>query len=74
MKEFASLALTALVCLTGPAAAQDASMSFFVTSANPGQGADFGGISGADAHCADLAEALTSGSRERQNQSGRSNS
>ena len=32
-------------------------MSFFVTSANPGNGADFDGISGADAHCASLAEA-----------------
>jgi len=26
-------------------------MSFFVTSANPGKGADFGGIEGADRHC-----------------------
>jgi hypothetical protein len=32
-------------------------MSFFVTSQNPGQGADFGGLAGADAHCAALAEA-----------------
>ncbi len=32
-------------------------MSFFITSTNPGNGADFGGISGADAHCASLAEA-----------------
>ena len=57
MKRLASLALTAVACLAGAAAAQDASMSFFVTSANPGQGADFGGIEGADAHCASLAEA-----------------
>lgn len=26
-------------------------MSFFVTSANPGKGADFGGLAGADRHC-----------------------
>ena len=32
-------------------------MSFFVTSANPGSGGDLGGIEGADAHCAALAEA-----------------
>lgn len=37
-------------------------MSFFVTSQNPGQGGNFGGIGGADAHCAALAEAAgTSG-------------
>jgi hypothetical protein len=31
------------------------SPSFFVTSANPGRGADFGGLAGADAHCQALA-------------------
>lgn len=30
-------------------------MSFFVTSVNPGKGADFGGLAGADAHCTALA-------------------
>jgi len=32
-------------------------MSFFITSENPGQGANFGGLAGADAHCSALAEA-----------------
>src|SRR5690606_28094408 len=32
-------------------------MTFFVTSVNPGQGADFGGIKGADKHCQQLAKA-----------------
>ena len=32
-------------------------MSFFVTSANPGKGGDLGGLAGADAWCATLAEA-----------------
>ena len=32
-------------------------MSFFVTSADPGSGGDLGGLEGADAHCAALAEA-----------------
>lgn len=32
-------------------------MSFFITSANPGKGADLGGLAGADAHCSSLAEA-----------------
>ncbi|PWE28419.1 hypothetical protein DDZ14_18870 [Maritimibacter sp. 55A14] len=47
----------ALVAMGSAAAAQDGGMSFFVTSENPGQGGDFGGIAGADAHCAALAEA-----------------
>ena len=55
--------LAALVVLGGsaalaaPAHAQHANMSFFVTSAGPGKGADLGGLAGADAHCAQLAYA-----------------
>jgi hypothetical protein len=37
--------------------AQQASMSFFVTSAGKGDGANLGGLDGADAHCAALAKA-----------------
>jgi hypothetical protein len=37
--------------------AQSNPMSFFITSQNPGKGADLGGLAGADAHCASLAEA-----------------
>jgi len=37
--------------------AQDAKMSFFVTSAGKSEGANFGGLAGADAHCQALAEA-----------------
>lgn len=47
----------ALASAAALAAAQDQPMSFFVTSANPGKGADLGGLEGADAHCAALAEA-----------------
>nr|WP_246270706.1 DUF1554 domain-containing protein [Hongsoonwoonella zoysiae] len=32
-------------------------MSFFITSAGPGDGANLGGVEGADAHCQALAEA-----------------
>jgi hypothetical protein len=32
-------------------------MSFFITSVNPGKGGDLGGLAGADAYCAKLAEA-----------------
>lgn len=38
-------------------------MGFFVTSANPGRGADFGGLSGADRHCQVLAEAAGAGGK-----------
>ncbi len=33
-----------------------AEVSFFITSAGPGKGADLGGLAGADAHCQKLAE------------------
>ena len=38
-------------------------MSFFVTSANPGSGGNLGGLSGADAHCQSLAEAVGAGGK-----------
>jgi hypothetical protein len=40
-----------------------ANMSFFVTSAGSGKGADFGGLEGADKHCQALATAAGAGSR-----------
>ena len=38
-------------------------MSFFVTSANPGKGADLGGLAGADGHCQALASAAGAGGK-----------
>lgn len=38
-------------------------MSFFVTSVGSGQGADLGGLEGADSHCQRLAEAAGAGAR-----------
>ncbi len=38
-------------------------MSFFLTSSGPGDGADLGGLEGADAHCQSLAEAAGHGDR-----------
>ena len=35
-------------------------MSFFISSVGSGDGANFGGLEGADAHCATLAEAVGS--------------
>lgn len=38
-------------------------MSFFVTSANPGKGADLGGLTGADSYCQSLASAAGAGNK-----------
>ncbi len=51
----ATLGLTA--ALTLPVQAQDQDMSFFITSVGSGNGADLGGLEGADAHCSKLATA-----------------
>jgi hypothetical protein len=43
--------------------AQQNSMSFFVTSAGIGKGADLGGLEGADKHCQSLAQAAGAGDK-----------
>lgn len=53
----------ALALCAGASFAQGPSMSFFVSSVNPGQGADFGGLAGADRHCQALAAAAGAGGR-----------
>src|SRR5215213_11086161 len=45
------------------ASAQQADMTFFITSAGPGKGADLGGLDGADAHCQSLAQAVGAGNK-----------
>jgi hypothetical protein len=50
-------AVLAGVGMASTAQAQQASMTFFVTSVGKGNGADLGGLDGADAHCAALAKA-----------------
>src|ERR1043165_9292221 len=57
-----SVAFTgACMGLSGMALAQPAStMSFFITSVGKGDGANLGGLAGADAHCAALAKAAGS--------------
>lgn len=42
---------------------QDTRMIFFLTSAGPGNGADLGGVAGADQHCQVLAAAVGAGDR-----------
>lgn len=57
MKAALILSAGVLVGLGAMAVAQEADMSFFITSTNPGQGGDLGGLEGADAYCTTLAEA-----------------
>ena len=61
------LAATAFVSLGAVASAQQApqapNMTFFVTSAGPGKGADLGGLAGADAHCQQLATTVGAGGK-----------
>lgn len=62
-----ALALAALLGACSPtmpgAGASTSPMSFFVTSANPGKGADLGGLAGADAYCQKLASASGAGAK-----------
>jgi len=62
MKTIVLAAVTAAtLAIAAPAIAQDATtMTFFVTSVGVGDGANLGGLDGADAHCAKLAEAAGS--------------
>jgi hypothetical protein len=55
-------ACLALFC-AAPAMAQQANMTFFVTSQGPGKGADLGGLAGADKHCQNLAASAGAGAQ-----------
>jgi hypothetical protein len=57
---FASAAMLALGTVAN---AQQANMSFFVTSVGSGNGANLGGLAGADKHCQDLAAAAGAGGK-----------
>ena len=61
MKKSASFALSALAAVSllaaGPAQAQTANTSFFLTSDGIGNGGNLGGLAGADNHCQSLAQA-----------------
>ncbi|MDA9008753.1 hypothetical protein N9K16_02205 [Alphaproteobacteria bacterium] len=63
MKHKTKLALAglcAVALVSTNAVAQDTSLSFFVTSVGMGNGADLGGLEGADQHCTTLATAAGS--------------
>jgi len=57
-------ALTLALGATAAHAQQQHPMGFFVTSNGPGNGADLGGLEGADAHCQALAKSAGAGDRE----------
>ncbi|MBP9812075.1 hypothetical protein KBC86_01725 [Candidatus Gracilibacteria bacterium] len=46
-----------------PATQSGAKMSFFITSVNPGNGGNLGGLAGADAYCQKLASAVGAGDK-----------
>ncbi|HJQ64487.1 MAG TPA: hypothetical protein VJ834_16685 [Burkholderiales bacterium] len=52
-----------LTLASGTVVAQQAKMTFFVTSVGNGNGANFGGLAGADKHCQTLAAAAGAGFR-----------
>ena len=57
----AAVVLLALGCAGAPT--QQSPMTFFITSVGSGQGADLGGLAGADRHCQSLAAAAGAGGR-----------
>ena len=52
-----------LLILSMAVFAEEQPMSFFITSQGPGNGANLGGLAGADAHCQSLAAAVGAGNR-----------
>jgi hypothetical protein len=56
----AATSAIAVVAMTLGSSAQQAEMTFFISSVGSGKGADFGGLAGADAHCQKLAQAAGS--------------
>jgi hypothetical protein len=63
MKWGAPLAVCLSFACATPVLAQQANMTFFVTSNGPGKGADLGGLAGADRHCQQLAASVGAGGK-----------
>jgi hypothetical protein len=70
MKGITRFCMPAALLLVGPGACAmerqaqaDNGMSFFITSVGAGQGADLGGLEGADRHCQQLAQSAGAGDR-----------
>lgn len=65
-KKLVSLGLLSVVSACAApmrSASSPTGMSFFITSVGSGNGADLGGLAGADAHCQELAAAVDAGDR-----------
>src|SRR5258707_10009122 len=62
-KLYFSAAVALALTLSQSVPAQQADMSFFITSASPGKGGDLGGLEGADRHCQTLAQAAGASGR-----------
>ena len=58
-----SATLAAVLVIAATAAPRQQNLSFFITSAGPGNGANLGGLEGADKHCQTLAAAAGAGGR-----------
>lgn len=56
-------AIAALGFAAGPSSAQQAAMTFFITSNGIGNGGNLGGLAGADNHCQTLAQAAGAGAK-----------
>ena len=64
MRQWKTLSVWACAAVMGACAAGPQSdMGFFVTSVGSGNGADLGGLAGADRHCQNLASAVGAGGR-----------
>ncbi|WP_077001096.1 hypothetical protein [Variovorax sp. KK3] len=59
----AAAAIATLAACGSMSGSSQSKTSFFVTSANPGKGADFGGLTGADAYCQSLASRAGAGGK-----------
>jgi hypothetical protein len=64
MTKVVAILCVALLVGVPPQAEQDQPVSFFITSVGLGNGADLGGLAGADRHCQALAEAVGVGDSE----------
>lgn len=58
-----SIAVCWVLLAASAGAGETGKMSFFVTSVGPGNGANLGGLAGADAHCQKLAKSAGAGNR-----------
>jgi len=59
----ALLAVAIATVATLPLSSQEGEMTFFITSRGPGDGANLGGLDGADRHCEMLASAVGAGGK-----------